>query len=163
MAGTKKRTEDFLKKAGIPNAQSRIQTELESNRDYRGIANRIITVSQNQLADQQRSKVELRRRFAWVFSALLILEYVYLAAIILLDAITPIPLDVPDRVLQALITSVFLQTLSAMGVMIAFAFMSREETRIVGLLHRIIEDYQKFQIDTPPREPEHDGGCDENE
>ena len=63
---------------------------------------------------------------------------------------------VPDRILQAMITSVFLQTLSAMGVMIAFAFMSKEETRIVGLLHQIIEDYQKFQIDMPPREPERD-------
>ena len=138
--------------------QSRLQTELESNRDYRSVANRIITVSQKQLEDQQRSKVELRRRFALVFSALLILEYVYLAVIILLDAMSSIPMDVPDRVLQTLITSVFLQTLSAMGVMIAFAFMSREETQIVGLLHQIIEDYQKFQIDTPPKGPEYDGG-----
>ena len=145
------------------NIQSRIQTELESNRDYRGIANRIITVSEKQLADQQRSKVELRRKFAWVFSALLILEYVYLAVIILLDAITFIPINVPDRVVQTLITSVFLQTLSAMGVMIAFAFMSREETQIVGLLHQIIEDYQKFQIDTPQKEPVHEDGGDGNE
>ena len=93
-----------------------------------------------------------------MFSALLILEYVYLAVIILLDAMSSIPMDVPDKVLQALITSVFLQTLSAMGVMIAFAFMSREETQIVGLLHQIIEDYQKFQIDTPPKESEYDDG-----
>ena len=148
----------MMEKEQKTNIQSRIQTELESNRDYRGVANRIITVSQKQLEDQQRSKVELRRRFALVFSALLILEYVYLAVIILLDAMAPIPMDVPDRVLQALITSVFLQTLSAMGVMIAFAFMSREETQIVGLLHQIIEDYQKFQIDTPTKESEYDGG-----
>ena len=159
MAKTKKETG---KKADTTHIQSRIQTELESNRDYRSVADRIITVSQNQLADQQRSKVELRRRFAWVFSALLILEYAYLAVIILLDAVTSIPLYVPDRILQALITSVFLQTLSAMGVMIAFAFMSREETRIVGLLHRIIEDYQKFQIDAPWGEPEQDGGVEED-
>lgn len=163
MAETKEKITDFSKKADSPNVQSRIQTELESNRDYRSIANRIITVSQNQLTDQQRSKVELRRRFAWVFSVLLILEYVYLAAVILLDAITKIPLDVPDRVLQAMITSVFLQTLSAMGVMIAFAFMSKEETRIVGLLHQIIEDYQKFQIDMPPKESVCDGRGDGNE
>lgn len=148
------------KKTGV---QSRIQTELESNRDYRGVANRIITVSQNQLEDQQRNKVELRRKFALVFSALLILEYVYLAVIILLDAMITIPMDVPDRVLQALITCVFLQTLSAMGVMIAFAFMSREETQIVSLLHQIIEDYQKFQLDTPSQGPAYDGGGDGNE
>lgn len=163
MDEAKKKAGNSLKKEDIPHVQSRIQTELESNRDYRGVTNRIITVSQNQLADQQRSKVELRRRFAWVFSALLVLEYVYLAVVILLDAITPIPLDVPDRVLQALITSVFLQTLSAMGVMIAFAFMSREETQIVGLLHQIIEDYQKFRIDMPSGGSGHDSGGDTDE
>ena len=163
MVKKKKTIGNPLKKSALPSVQSRIQTELESNRDYRGVANRIITVSQNQLEDQQRSKVQLRRRFAWVFSALLLMEYVYLAAVILLDAITPIPMEVSEGILHALITSVFLQTLSAMGVMIAFAFMSREETRIVGLLHQIIEDYQKFQIDTPPRENERDDGGDENE
>ena len=45
----------------------------------------------------------------------------------------------------------FLQTLATFGVMTAFAFVSKEETRVVDLLNQVIQNYQKFQIDTPPR------------
>ena len=140
-----------LKKMDIPDVRSRIQTEFESNRGYQQVADHIITVSQRHLANQQRDKVELRKKFAGLFSLLLILEYVFMVIFILLDAITAIPVDVPDSILQIYITSVFLQTLSTIGVMIAFAFVSKEETRIVGLLNQIIQNYQKFQIDTPPK------------
>lgn len=142
-----------MKKLDIPNVRSRIQTEFESNRGYQMVAERIITVSQKHLANQQHDKVELRKKFANLFSVLLILEYVFLVIFILLDAIKSIPVEVPESILQLFITSVFVQTLSAMGVMIAFAFVSKEETRIVGLLNQIIQNYQKFQIDTPPKEP----------
>ena len=142
-----------LKKMDIPDVRSRIQTEFESNRGYQMVADHIITVSQRHLANQQRDKVELRKKFAGLFSVLLILEYVFMVIFILLDAITAIPVDVPDSVLQLYVTSVFVQTLSTIGVMIAFAFVSKEETRIVGLLNQIIQNYQKFQIDTPPKEP----------
>lgn len=142
-----------LKKMDIPDVRSRIQTEFESNRGYQMVADHIITVSQRHLANQQRDKVELRKKFAGLFSVLLILEYVFMVIFILLDAVTAIPVDVPDSVLQLYITSVFVQTLSTIGVMIAFAFVSKEETRIVGLLNQIIQNYQKFQIDAPPKEP----------
>ena len=142
-----------LKKMDIPDVRSRIQTEFESNRGYQMVADHIITVSQRHLANQQRDKVELRKKFAGLFSVLLILEYAFMVVFILLDAITAIPVDVPDSVLQLYVTSVFVQTLSTIGVMIAFAFVSKEETRIVGLLNQIIQNYQKFQIDTPPKEP----------
>lgn len=141
-----------LKKMDIPDVRSRIQTEFESNRGYQMVADHIITVSQRHLANQQRDKVELRKKFAGLFSVLLILEYVFMVIFILLDAVTAIPVDVPDSVLQLYITSVFVQTLSTIGVMIAFAFVSKEETRIVGLLNQIIQNYQKFQIDAPPKE-----------
>ena len=142
-----------LKKLDIPNVRSRIQTEFESNRGYQMVADRIITVSQKHLASQQHDKVELRKKFANLFSVLLILEYCFLVLFILLDAIKSIPVDVPESILQLFTTSVFVQTLSTIGVMIAFAFVSKEETRIVGLLNQIIQNYQKFQIDTPPKEP----------
>ena len=141
-----------LQKMDIPDVRSRIQTEFESNRGYQLVADHIITVSQRHLANQQRDKVELRKKFAGLFSVLLILEYIFMVIFILLDAITAIPVDVPDSILQMYITSVFLQTLSTIGVMIAFAFVSKEETRIVGLLNQIIQNYQKFQIDAPPKE-----------
>ena len=142
-----------LKVMDIPDVRSRIQTEFESNRGYQMVADHIITVSQRHLTNQQRDKVELRKKFAGLFSVLLILEYVFMVIFILLDAITAIPVDVPDSILQMYITSVFLQTLSTIGVMIAFAFVSKEETRIVGLLNQIIQNYQKFQLDTSPKAP----------
>lgn len=136
-----------LKKLNVPNVRNRIQTEFESDRGYHMVADRIITVSQKHLSEQQKDKVYLRKKFTNVFSALLILEYIFGVLFILLDAITIIPVNVPESVLQLYITSVFLQTLSAMGVMIAFAFVSKEETRIVGLLNQIIQNYQKVNLD----------------
>ena len=38
-------------------------------------------------------------------------------------------------------------------VMIAFAFVPKEEARIVGLLNQIIQSYQEFQIGAHPKEP----------
>ena len=67
-----------LKKMDIPNVRSRIQTEFESNRGYQMVADKIITVSQKHLADQQRDKVALRKQFADLFSVLRILEYSFL-------------------------------------------------------------------------------------
>lgn len=136
-----------LKKLNVPNVRNRIQTEFESDRGYHMVADRIISVSQKHLSEQQKDKVYLRKKFTNVFSALLILEYIFGVLFILLDAITIIPVNVPESVLQLYITSVFLQTLSAMGVMIAFAFVSKEETRIVGLLNQIIQNYQKVNLD----------------
>ena len=136
-----------LKKVDIPNVRSRIQTEYESERGYNTIALRIIEASQKHLANQQLDKVALRKQFAMLFSALLILEYIFLVIFILLDAITVIPVDIPDGTLQMYITSVFVQTITNMGVMIAFAFVSKEETRIVGLLNQIIRNYQKVHLD----------------
>ena len=137
----------------IPDVRSRIQTEFDSNRGYQIMADRIITVSQKHLANQQHDKVELRKKFAKLFSVLLVMEYVFLVLFILLDAIQFIPVDIPESVLQLFTGSVFLQTLATIGVMIAFAFVSKEETRIVGLINQIIQNYQKLQIDVPPKKP----------
>ena len=141
-----------LEKMDIPDVHSRIQTEFESNRGYQLMADRIITVSQNHLANQQHDKVVLRKKFANLFSVLLFMEYGFLVLFILLDAVSSIPVEIPESILQLFTASVFLQTLATIGVMIAFAFVSKEETRIVSLLNQIIQNYQKFQIDTQPKE-----------
>ncbi len=132
---------------GRPHVHNRVQTEFESDRSYNMIAAQVIAASQAHLAEQQRDKVALRKRFAILFSALLMLEYIFLVLFILIDAVTLIPADIPDAILQLYITSVFVQTLASMGVMIAFAFVSQEETRIVGLLNQIIKNYQKVTLD----------------
>ena len=143
-----------LKKLEIPMIQDRIQTEFESDRGYHMIADRIISASQKHLAEQQRDKTALRRMFAKVFSALLVAEYAVLVLLIILDGATKIPVEISDNILQLYIASVFVQTLTTMGIMIAFAFVSKEETRIVGLLNQIIQNYQKVKLDddTTPKQ-----------
>lgn len=136
-----------LQKLEIPMIQDRIQTEFESDRGYHMIADRIISASQKHLSEQQRDKTALRRLFAKVFSALLVVEYAVLVLLIILDGATKIPVEISDNILQLYIASVFVQTLTTMGVMIAFAFVSKEETRIVGLLNQIIQNYQKVKLD----------------
>ena len=136
-----------MERLEVPLIHGRIQTELESDRGYYMIAERIIAASQEHLSEQQRDKMTLRKRFAILFSALLMLEYIFLVIFILLDAIAAVPVDIPEPILQLYTTSVFVQTLTAMGVMIAFAFVSKEETRIVGLLNQIIRNYQKVSLD----------------
>ena len=74
-----------LQKLEIPMIQDRIQTEFESDRGYHMIADRIISASQKHLSEQQRDKTALRRLFAKVFSALLVVEYAVLVLLIILE------------------------------------------------------------------------------
>ena len=150
----KSQVDGSLQKLDIPMIQDRIQTEFESDQGYHMIAERIISVSQKHLYEQQRDKTVLRSLFAKVFCALLVVEYVVLVLLIILDGATMIPVEISDNILQLYIASVFVQTLTTMGVMIAFAFVSKEETRIVGLLNQIIQNYQKVKLDddTTPKQ-----------
>ncbi len=135
-----------LQKFEVPEVHDRRQTEYESEVGYNKIAQYVIDVSREQLVSQQRDKVALRKHFAKLFSGLLILETVCLVIFILLDAITVIPVDLSDATLKSLISTVSTQVLATMGVMIAFAFVSKEETRIVGLLNQIVQNYQKVRL-----------------
>lgn len=149
----KNQVDDSLQKLEIPMIQDRLQTEFESDRGYHMIAERVISASQRHLSEQQRDKTALRKLFAKVFSALLIAEYLVLVLLIILDGATKIPVVISDNILQLYIASVFVQTLTTMGVMIAFAFVSKEETRIVGLLNQIIQNYQKVKLNDDAATP----------
>lgn len=139
--------EDSLREMVIPAVQDRIQTERESDQGYHQVAEQIIRVSQKHLSEQQRNKMSLRRLFARVFCALLVAEYAVMVLLILLDGAATIPVEISDSILQLYTASVFAQTLGTMGVMITFAFVSKEETRIIGLLNQIIQNYQKVKLD----------------
>lgn len=151
---SKNKVDESLQKVEIPMIQDRIQTEFESDRGYHMVADRIISASQRHLSEQQRDKTALRKLFATVFCALLAAEYLVLVVLIILDGATKIPIQISENILQLYVASVFVQTLTTMGVMIAFAFVSKEETRIVGLLNQIIQNYQKVKLDddTAPRQ-----------
>ncbi len=140
-----KRTRNYTN--GLDSAsRDRAQTEYESDQGYQKVTDKIIDKSADHLEKQQRSKCGLRKTFTIFFSILLSIQYVCLVAFISLNALECCPFSLSEELLKLYIVSVFLETLSAMGVMIAFAFASKDETKIVELLNNIIENYQKVKI-----------------
>ena len=52
--------------------------------------------------------------------------------------------NISDDMLKIYIISVFLETLSVIAAMIAFAFSSKDETNIINALSEIVKVYQKM-------------------
>ena len=77
---------------------------------------------------------------------MLSVQYAVLVIFIILNSFCFIPFRISEEILRLYIISVFVETLSAMAVMIAFAFVSKDETKIVGVLNNIIENYQKVNL-----------------
>ena len=49
-----------------------------------------------------------------------------------------------DSILMAYMTSIFVETLSAIFVMIKYAFNSDQEVKLIGILNNAISNYKKF-------------------
>ena len=124
----------------------RARTELESDKNYQEVTKQIIDISKTYLFTQQKEKINLRKRFFNLFSWLICVQFIFIVLFILFDSCPKVTLEIPDETLKVYIVSVFLETLTAIGTMIAFAFASKEETRIVGVLNSIVENYQKFRL-----------------
>lgn len=128
--------------------RDRTETEYESDKGYRDIANEIINISRDHLKFQRDGKKSLRKLFSAVFSILLLLQFISIVLFISLNAITCCQFQISEELLRLYIVSVFVETLSAMAVMLAFAFASKEELNIVSILNNIISSYQKFTLKT---------------
>ncbi len=77
---------------------------------------------------------------------MLIVQYLVLVALIVCNSLNTIVFTITEQILKLYMISVFVETLSAMGVMIAFAFASGEESKIVEILNNIIKNYQKVDL-----------------
>lgn len=128
--------------------RDRTETEYESDKGYREITKDIIDVSKEHLEFQRNGKQNLRRLFSIFFSILLILQFISIVVFISLNAATGCQFQISEELLRLYIVSVFVETLSAMAVMLAFAFVSKEELDIVNILNNIIRSYQKFTLQT---------------
>ncbi len=127
-------------------AKDRTNTEYESDKGYRIITEQIINISGRYLKSQQDSKNQLRNKFVGFFSKLLKAQYIVLVIIVFLNSLEHFSFSVSENILRVYIISVFAETLSAMAVMIAFAFASKEETKIVEVLNNIVENFQKVNL-----------------
>lgn len=118
----------------------------ESNQHYDDIVEKIVGVSKDHLTDQNCRKTEMRKVFVIFFVVLLSFQIVALITLLALSAITVIPFEITDNILATFITSVFVETLGAIIIMITFAFGSKEEVKVIELLIAVVKNYQKFNI-----------------
>lgn len=118
--------------------QAHIQTELE----YIDIAHEIVAISRVQLNRQTESKQSLRKGFTPYFKWLIAAQLVFLAILLLLKGLCP-SFRLSDTVIISYITSVFVETLGGVIVMVTYAFNSKEEVEATKILSGVIEHFQK--------------------
>ena len=110
---------------------------------YIDIANKIVDSATDQLHEQNMSKNSLKKVFTVFFVVLLSVQYLSLAALLFIRAFQEKSL-LSDTVIITYITSVFLETLGAVVIMIRYAFASDQETKVLTILNSIIERFKKF-------------------
>ena len=118
--------------------------EYESNKGYQQIARKVVEISKEYLTTQTAKKTGLRKLFSIFFICILSIQLLFLFVLIILNSCHTIPFQVSEYILTTYIASVFVETLSAIGVMLSFCFTSKEESKIVGILTTVIQNYQKY-------------------
>ena len=114
-----------------------------SEDDYIDIANNIVNTSVDQLKEQNESKRKLKKTFTIFF--IIFIGVQYLAMLLLFVAkifLKNMPLS--DQIIIVYISSVFVETLGAIVLMIKYAFDSKQETNVLDILNGVISRYQKF-------------------
>ncbi len=129
-------TEDL--EGGIKDLQN------ESEIRYIKIVEEIVDSSKQQLFSQHDNKSSIRKKFQNFFIKLLSWQMVAVIALIILSACFKW-FDISDKVIIVFITSVFVETLGAIVIMIKFAFDNTQEVQILKILSGAIRNFQKFK------------------
>ncbi len=114
-----------------------------SEKTYIKIAERIVSVSTFQLNQQNRSKSKLKKAFSRFFIVFLSVQYAVLVAMLACKAFCASML-LSETVIITYITSLFIETLGAVILMIKYAFNSDQEVKILEILNGVISSYKKF-------------------
>lgn len=117
----------------------------EANQKYQEIVKRIVEISGGYLDNQQNGKSRLRKIFVVFFISLLSVQMVSIIAFVLIYIFHG---NISDTLLITYISEVFVETLSAIIIMIRFAFASKDEVSIINLLTAIVNEYQYIGKDS---------------
>ena len=118
----------------------------KSEDNYMGIARDIVDTSAAQLKLQNSSKNALKRVFTKFFIKLLSAQYAILVFLFILKVFR-MDSQLSDTVVITYMTSVFVETLGAIAIMIKYAFSSDQEVEILQILNNVISSYKKFKGD----------------
>ena len=108
------------------------------------IARDIVNISTDQLTIQNNSKNDLKSRFTTFFTRLLTSQYIVLILLLVVKSFWT-KACLSDTIVITYMTSVFIETLGAIAIMIKYAFSSEQEVSILAILNSVISNYQKFQ------------------
>lgn len=119
------------------------QLKRESELQYLRIVRDIVDVSTEQLKDQNRGKKNLRLAFFIIFSVLIVLQLAFIITIVALQGSTA-PFDVGIEIIVAVVSSVFVETLGAIILMIKYCFDSSQEVKVLEILNGVVKNFQKY-------------------
>ncbi len=154
--------EDALKsdaKAGVEsnaegdnvNAWIRRGKLLERSEDfYNEVVSKIVDISNGNLEELRGDKFKLRENFVSFFKDVLTIQIIFLLFMLITNATNITHLS--DNVLISFMTSVFVETIGCLLLMIKFAFKSDEELKIIETLNSVVKTFQKFKDDSSDKE-----------
>ena len=116
----------------------------KSEDTYRKIALKIVDASSKQLEEQNTSKNRLKFVFTLFFIIFIGIQYLVLVSLLFIKAFFS-TINLSDTVIISYITSVFVETLGAIAIMIKYAFDSKQEVNVLKILNGVISNYQKFK------------------
>jgi hypothetical protein len=116
----------------------------DSEGKYLEIVTSIVNISCGQLADQNKSKRKNRKILLIFFVVFLATQYVVMLGLFVLKGFNIWGFDLKDSIILTYITSVFVETLGAIIIMVTYAFQSDQEVQILKILNGVVEKFQKF-------------------
>ena len=111
---------------------------------YREIAEDIVEISASQMKLQNESKNNLKKSFTIFFMIFISIQYLILIIFMFIKMFAN-SVELTDTVLISYITSVFVERIGAIIIMIKYAFDSKQEVEILKILNGVISNFQKFK------------------
>ncbi len=111
---------------------------------YRKIAIDIVKLSEEQLKEQNESKNSLKKIFTIFFIVFISVQYLVLISLLYIKTFVE-KMYLSDTVIISYITSVFVETIGAIIIMVKYSFDSKQEVNILEILNGVITNYQKFK------------------
>lgn len=143
-------TTDSVRDSGVKpfdtnkNLEKIRRLEDKSHENYHEVVTNIIDISKEHLTHADKDKTSIRKTFIIIFSVMLFIQLAAIITFMALKAVESVAFDISDSLMTVFIGSVFVETLGVIGVMIGFAFASKDEVKIVKLLTAVINSYQKY-------------------
>lgn len=117
-----------------------------SEKEYSKVAKLVVNASVNQLKTQNESKAKLKSTFTTFFIIFVSIQYIALLALFAVNIFLP-EKAIPNELIIAYMSSIFVETLGVIILMIKYAFDSSQETNVLDILNGVISNYQKFDGD----------------